>query len=102
MDSLLVARNTVVAVVTASAALVSLPLRHEGTTVPVIVQARTSGEAAAAVRHLGGLVTHDLEVVDGVGARVTRAQLAFLRRPASGLRVSRSAVTGCKTKRRPR
>ena len=44
--------------------------------VAVVVQAASAGDAALAVRRAGGTVTHDLGLIDGVGAVVTTAQAA--------------------------
>jgi len=83
-----IARGTVVAVATVAAVWGSLPSRQgDRSSSPVIVQATTSREAAFAVRRQGGLVTHDLDVIGAVGARVTPRQLAALRGSGTGLRV---------------
>ncbi len=87
MDVRLNARNAVVAFAALSAAFASLPLRRSGADVVVIVQGRSSLDAAAEVRRVGGRVTHQLDLVDGVGARLTPGQLALLRRSTSGLQV---------------
>jgi len=44
----------------------------------VIVQATDMATAAALVRAVGGEVTHELGIIDAVGAKVTRAQLASI------------------------
>ncbi|HEX2038716.1 MAG TPA: S8 family peptidase [Acidimicrobiales bacterium] len=64
-------RGVVLAVVLAlSVAAAPAAQSRTGTQVAVIVQARSAEEAAAAVRAVGGTVTQDLWIVDGVGARV--------------------------------
>jgi serine protease AprX len=48
-----------------------------------IVEANGSGSAAKAVRSVGGRVTRDLPIIDGVAAQLTSAQAAQLRKSAS-------------------
>ena len=50
-----------------------------GTTSSVIVQARDLAAASDAVRAVGGTVTHELDIINAVGARLTRAQATALR-----------------------
>lgn len=44
-----------------------------------IVQAETADAAAAAVREVGGIVTHELTIIRAVGATLDSSQLAVLR-----------------------
>jgi subtilisin family serine protease len=60
------------------------PASPENTT-SVIVRGHDMATAAAAVGAAGGVVTHELGVIDAVGARVRPSQLAGLRR-AQGIR----------------
>ena len=46
----------------------------------VIVQASDLASAAHAVRSVGGTITHELGIIDAVGARLTAARLEALRR----------------------
>ena len=52
------------------------------TLTPVIVQARDLATAAGAVRRVGGEITHELGIIDAVGARLSTAQRESLRRTA--------------------
>lgn len=52
-----------------------------------IVQAETADAAAAAVRDVGGVVTHELAIIQAVGAYLDSSQLAELRRKRSVTRV---------------
>jgi serine protease AprX len=49
----------------------------------VIVQARDMAAAAEAVRQVGGRVTHELGIIDAVGAALTPTQTDAIRRAAS-------------------
>jgi serine protease AprX len=49
----------------------------------VIVQAQDSATAKHAVREVGGVVTHELDVIDAVGATLTEAQIANLNRSSA-------------------
>src|SRR5262245_57680874 len=40
----------------------------------LIVQGKDLSSAAAAVRRVGGTITHELPIIDAVGARLTRGQ----------------------------
>src|SRR6266568_5649853 len=46
----------------------------------LIVQAKDLASAAQAVRSVGGTITHELAIINAVGARLTAAQLETLRR----------------------
>ncbi len=76
--------SLVSAVLAVAAALGSgSTLSHPRSTAPaqsVIVQAIDSARAASAVRSVGGQVTHELPIIDAVGARMTAAQLEMLQR----------------------
>lgn len=45
-----------------------------------IVQAESAGEAAGAVRSVGGIVTHELSIIQAVGATLDSSQLAAIRK----------------------
>ena len=69
-----------------------------GDVTSVIVQGRDMATAAAAVRAGGGVVTHELGVIDAVGARVSPGQLEGLRLAAGIRRVygdAPVATAGC-------
>jgi serine protease AprX len=69
-------RRAVVLVVALSVAAASAPAAAApGPTTPVVVQARSADAAATAVRAVGGTVTRDLSIVDGVAAQVPAAAL---------------------------
>ena len=53
----------------------------------VIVQARSLDDASAAVRAAGGTVTHELGIINAVGARLTRQQLERLDTTDGSLRI---------------
>ena len=48
-------------------------------TAPFIVEGTSAGEARAAIEHVGGKVTGELAIIDGVTAELTRAQEVSLR-----------------------
>lgn len=56
-----------------------------------IVQAGSTREAALAVRSVGGIVTHELSMIQAVGASLDSAQLAALRNHAAVRRVYEDA-----------
>ena len=58
----------------------------------VIVQAGSLSAAAAAVRATGGEVTHELGIIDAVGAQLTREQAARLAAACAGCRVHEDRV----------
>lgn len=67
----------------------------------VIVQAEDMATAASLVREVGGTITHELGIIDAVGAQLTAAQLAALEAapgrvhlyPNSPVQVSKKKVT---------
>ena len=73
--------------------LLSLVLTPLGAVAPagpmaeVIVQAQDAASAAALVQSVGGTVTHELDIIDAVGAQLSPAQLDMLRGQGQGLRI---------------
>ena len=53
----------------------------------VIVQGDNLTAVAGAVRAVGGAITHELDIIDAVGARLTAHQLETLRARSPGLRI---------------
>ena len=53
----------------------------------VIVQGDNLTAVAGAVRAVGGEITHELDIIDAVGARLTAHQLETLRARSPGLRI---------------
>jgi serine protease AprX len=64
---------------------VAAPLQHQRTSARVwshesyIVQAKSTGDAIAAVRGVGARATHELEIINAVAATLTEKQVARLR-----------------------
>ena len=59
----------------------------QDTTASVLVQGSDVGTVAAAVRTVGGEVTHELGIINAVGARLTRQQLRRLEATNNSLRI---------------
>ena len=75
------------------------PTAAPGAPVGYIVQATSAQLAAGAVTEVGGELTHRLEVIDAVGARLSAEQLTALR-TRSGVRIydNRTAETATSTR----
>src|SRR5919197_5341590 len=58
----------------------SASTRPHATEVNVIVQASDLAHATRAVRSVGGIITHELEIIDAVGARLSAEQAEALGR----------------------
>lgn len=63
------------------------------TTAAVLVQGKDLASAAAAVRAVGGEITHELGIIDAVGARLTRRQIEQLE-ANEGLKVQADRMVG--------
>ena len=77
--------------ITISGALAAVALLLAASAPPageaVLVQAQSMEQAAAAVAGVDGRVTHGLDIIDAVGAKLTPAQLERLAAEAPGLRL---------------
>ena len=64
-----------------SATLIGASASAAGPVSGYIVEALGATSATKAVQQVGGRVTHDLPIIDGVAAKLTAAQAARLRPP---------------------
>ena len=62
-------------------------------TISVLVQGSNGTSVAAAVRAVGGEVTHELGIIDAVGARLTQAQIRRLGARDTTLRIQADRTT---------
>ncbi len=62
-----------------------------------IVQGRDVATAAEAVRAAGGEVTHELRIIDAVGARLTPAQIAVLEQHEAVTRIYQDREVGIRS-----
>ena len=64
----------------------SLELPHSPEAANYIVQAETFSEAARAVAQVGGSITHELEIIDAVGATLSPRHVLALERLGDSFR----------------